>query len=624
MLARALPGMACLLVLSACAAGSPTWPLAEGGVIDLRAWETRSEGIVRLDGEWRYYPLRLLEPGDPQLSAPLPQVAGIPGNWGESAHAPGEPAGHGYATYALTVRLPRALDRLALRFITTSSAFRCWADGREVASAGHVADNAAQARSDYHPQTVTIDAPPDGRLEIVLQVSNFDHVRGGPWESIWIGTPESIRAVREGRIAVALFLAGSFCVIGLYHLIVWLTRREERSPLYFAVVCFAMAIRGLTVDEIYFSELARSLSWTARVRTEYVSLLVIVVAMAPFLREIFPREEPLWLSRAYSWTGLVGTLLVLVLAPETFTGALPLVQLYCLSAAAVGVVILVVAVIRGREGGTLFLLSVVAVLVTGAHDVLISVYRDLPPWPWFGTTIYLQPFGHFVFVLSQAAMLAMRSSRAVNDFESTQEELREAHTALDAHAHELEERVADRTAELEAANRALARLAEIDGLTRVGNRRFFEEELRRSWTDHHRRAASLALLLVDVDHFKAYNDRYGHLAGDVALQRVAATVASAAARPGDSAARYGGEELVALLPNTDLDGARRVAERLRQRVEAAHIPHDASPAAAWVTVSIGVASLTPREGMARTELVERADRALYRAKERGRNRVATG
>ncbi len=136
--------------------------------------------------------------------------------------------------------------------------------------------------------------------------------------------------------------------------------------------------------------------------------------------------------------------------------------------------------------------------------------------------------------------------------------------------------MAERTSELEAANRQLARLASVDGLTGLGNRLHFDEEFRRAWSDHSRRQAPLALLLADVDEFKRYNDSYGHLAGDEALRRVAGALAASALRPGDVVARYGGEELVALLPNTDLEGARHIADRIRDAVAAAKIPHQAS------------------------------------------------
>jgi diguanylate cyclase (GGDEF)-like protein len=128
--------------------------------------------------------------------------------------------------------------------------------------------------------------------------------------------------------------------------------------------------------------------------------------------------------------------------------------------------------------------------------------------------------------------------------------------------------------------------------------------------------------MVDIDHFKAYNDYYGHLAGDDCLQRVARTLETVVARPGDLAARYGGEEFALVLPDTD-NGARILGERCRAAVADLQIPHQASPLLPVVTASVGVATTIPRPGSTPEELIVRADQALYRAKLLGRNQVLT-
>ena len=166
----------------------------------------------------------------------------------------------------------------------------------------------------------------------------------------------------------------------------------------------------------------------------------------------------------------------------------------------------------------------------------------------------------------------------------------------------------------------LQAMALLDGLTGIPNRRRFDErldaEIRRAW----RSRLPLALLMVDVDHFKAYNDSFGHPEGDACLRAVAGALARAAKRPGDLAARYGGEEFAVLLPATTLPGALDVAEVARQAVLALRLPH--STEAGMVTVSIGVATLPPgRSRDAGLHLVQAADKALYEAKRLGRNRV---
>jgi diguanylate cyclase (GGDEF)-like protein len=176
--------------------------------------------------------------------------------------------------------------------------------------------------------------------------------------------------------------------------------------------------------------------------------------------------------------------------------------------------------------------------------------------------------------------------------------------------------------ELDAANRRLAELSETDALTGIANRRLFDRRLAEEWLRALRHGLPLALLMVDVDFFKRYNDRHGHTAGDACLQRVAALLAGCARRADELLARYGGEEFVLLLPHCAPDDACVQAERCREVVDAAAIPHDDSPLGRAVTLSIGVATIPLGADEADPQhLVRLADAALYRAKREGRNRV---
>jgi diguanylate cyclase (GGDEF)-like protein/PAS domain S-box-containing protein len=174
---------------------------------------------------------------------------------------------------------------------------------------------------------------------------------------------------------------------------------------------------------------------------------------------------------------------------------------------------------------------------------------------------------------------------------------------------------------LEQANAKLEVFSNQDALTGLANRRRFDDALEREFRRARREHDLLALLLVDVDHFKAYNDAWGHPAGDGCLRAIADAINTGARRPTDVAARYGGEEMALILPNTDLDGAVAVAERIRGAVEDLRIPHPTS-ATGTVTVSVGVAVVAPAPGDDTPRpLIERADRALYSAKAGGRNAV---
>jgi len=164
-------------------------------------------------------------------------------------------------------------------------------------------------------------------------------------------------------------------------------------------------------------------------------------------------------------------------------------------------------------------------------------------------------------------------------------------------------------------------LAYIDGLTGLCNRRGFDERLATEWQRAQRGNQWLALALIDVDHFKHYNDHHGHQAGDDCLRSIADTLARAACRPADLVARYGGEEFAAILPETPIDGAQAVADRIEARVRGLALVHGAPSAAPVVTISLGVAVAPGREGITVPELLAAADRELYRAKATGRARA---
>lgn len=223
---------------------------------------------------------------------------------------------------------------------------------------------------------------------------------------------------------------------------------------------------------------------------------------------------------------------------------------------------------------------------------------------WWRDTL-LHSFG----VLALAGMLALFGRRLIRQIElrlRAEKELRQARDAL------------------ASLNGTLEKLALQDGLTGLANRRQFDVTLGNEFSRATRAGTSLAFIMIDVDCFKQYNDLYGHGAGDDCLRAVSKTIRMVTPkRPGDLAARYGGEEIGILLPNTDLDGARAVAERVRRAVADMMFPHAASPHGI-VTISAGVAAMTPHRGEeTAAELVAMADKALYAAKSAGRNRVCT-
>jgi diguanylate cyclase (GGDEF)-like protein len=189
---------------------------------------------------------------------------------------------------------------------------------------------------------------------------------------------------------------------------------------------------------------------------------------------------------------------------------------------------------------------------------------------------------------------------------------------------ERERELTEMAEQLDAANKKLTRMSYLDGLTNVPNRRYFEEFLTKEWKNAIRVEEFISLIMFDIDCFKAYNDTYGHLIGDDCLKKIAKTLSNALKRPRDFLCRYGGEEFIAVLPDTDGKGAFEVANRFLKETKKLKITHKSSPVSKNVTISVGVATIKPDRKAKSNFLVNEVDKALYEAKQSGRNCIKVG
>lgn len=224
--------------------------------------------------------------------------------------------------------------------------------------------------------------------------------------------------------------------------------------------------------------------------------------------------------------------------------------------------------------------------------------------------------GALGLLLCAGVMFSSRLRRELAKQERLKEEIAEANILLEDKVHE-------RTAELEEANQKLAELSVTDDLTGLANRRHFDEVLYAEWQRARRHGEPLAVAMIDVDHFKAYNDHYGHQAGDECLRRVAAVLRACVQRSSDLIARYGGEEFIVVFPGIDCEGAAQLAETIRHKVQAEGLEHKKNSQTGVITISIGVTACIPKAGEKADKLLREADSAMYEAKRRGRNTVIT-
>jgi signal transduction histidine kinase/DNA-binding response OmpR family regulator len=399
--------IALLLAYSGCAFDGPseTPPKARNGVLDLRGWNPKERGPVRLDGEWEFYWRRLLTDRDFQEESSLRKTGliQVPSSW--NAYDTGEQrlSADGYATYRLILRMEGQGGDLALKVPEIASAYHLWVNGREVASNGVVGTHAGE----MHPQCLPVVArlPIVGDpVRIVIQVSNFHERKGGIWQGILLGTEEQVRSIREARLRFEFFLFGSLLIMVLYHLGLFALRREERSPLYFSIFCLLISLRILVSGEKWLVELFPDAGWELPRKLYMLTFVLAVPTFATFLGSLFPGEYTRRVVRGSRAVGLLFTGLVLLTPSRVYTQALPLYQIFTSLLCMYTIYALVVSVVRVREGALPFLLGFLFFFVTILNDIL---YVD-----GFVHTGQFASLGLFVFVFSQAYVLSSRFSSA--------------------------------------------------------------------------------------------------------------------------------------------------------------------------------------------------------------------
>jgi len=428
-------------------------------------------------------------------------------------------------------------------------------------------------------------------VEVALFISNFHHRRGGPANSMAFGLEEDIRLFREKSIAFEMFLFGSILVMSLYHLGIYLLRRKDPSPLFFSMFGLCIGVRGLVTGNYYLMHIWPSLPWEILAKVTFGSIYISPAFFTMFMHSLFPDEFDRRVVRVFQVSAILLTAVVVFTQALVFTHALRVFQLLLVSCGVYALYVLIKAALRGREGAVVFIAGFIFLFTAMVNDLLHNNQVI--------QTAYLTSFGLYFFILSQAMLLSMRFSRAFREVETLLEE----------------------KGELEDTNLVLESLSFLDDLTAIPNRRRFSEFINTEWRRSARNQSTMALLMIDIDFFKLFNDNYGHRAGDEVLQKVATTLQEALKRPGDFVARYGGEEFVVVLPDTDVQGALVIAEAMRREIEELGIVHRYSGISDRLTISLGVAGMQAERDSSPRVLIEAADAALYRAKQAGRNRV---
>jgi PAS domain S-box-containing protein len=398
-----------------------TPPRAAKGILDLSAWNLEKDGPVDLSGEFEFIWLQHADPS--RLSGISEAGAGyikVPAYWSHRNVKGEKLSGQGFATYRVKVLFDGPEESLALRFLSVGTAFAVYANGRKLGAVGVPGIDRETSVPRYYPHVLAVDQRA-GHLDVVFHVSNFHHRRGGIWEAVQLGKEDHLRELRERRVGIDLFLFGSIFIIALYHFGLYFVRKQERSPLYFALFCAAVSLRLLTTGERYLTHLLPTMNWELLLKLEYLSMSLAVPTFALFLHSLFPREFWRPFLRFIVLASVAVSLAVLAAPGRVFSRLLPLCDLLLLATFCFGLFVLVRSIRHQRDGALTFFIGYLVLSVAAINDIL-HVEKVI-------NTGFFAAFGLFVFIFSQAVILSMRFSRALSMVEFQHQELRVSNEA---------------------------------------------------------------------------------------------------------------------------------------------------------------------------------------------------
>ncbi len=421
---------------------------SEEGILDLTQVHV-SENPLKLKGEWAFYWQELLSPEDIQnrlaRDGNHDRWISIPSSWLGYRLDGRRLNGTGYATFRVGIELSEQdrNERLALRLPTIFHAYKLWVNGELLAEVGVV----GQDKSSVTPQLATklvFFQPENDKVELVMQVANFHHMRGGITKFIELGGSDVLTVRTNLRIVAEMFVTASLLVIGVYHLLLFVLRRKDKAPLYFGLFTLMFGIRSLLVGELMLTQLWPAFPWGLQFKIEYLILCSGGYIITRYFDSIFPNYVSRWFHLVSRILTGAFCIVVVVTPAIIYTKMLPIIGVMVVLHMVYLMVGLVHAAVRRMEGALIFLLMSVVALVTVVNDFLY--YNE---WSPIGNT---SPLGMLVFTIAQMILLSSRFTRAATNEERIARELQEANNKLTEMNMNLEQTVQERTQALSAAH----------------------------------------------------------------------------------------------------------------------------------------------------------------------------
>jgi len=390
-------------------------PQVVQGVMDLRNWDL-SDGIIKLDGEWEFYWQQFLEPTDfrdgKQPSAV--DYFTVPNKWNQYKSKEGG-TGDGYATYRLTIKFHEPARYLTLKMPDVATAYKLYINGELVRCVGVVGQGLVDSKPKYLPQMVSFYTERQD-IELVIQVSNFAHQKGGIKSSLQLGLEQVGYKIRDKQMGFELFILGSIFIMAVYHFGLYIMRRKDKPAFYFGLFCLLIAIRAIVTGEILIMNMFPAIEWELLLKIEYLSYYLSVPVFAKFIYHLYASETS---PDGTNYLVLISLVFsgVVILTPvkyfaKTLTGYDVITVLACLYVS----IMVIKAVKNKQEGAGYFVLGIVILLGTVINDILFAT--------GIIATGEMVPIGLYIFIFFQALALSTRFARAYASLETVSAELR--------------------------------------------------------------------------------------------------------------------------------------------------------------------------------------------------------
>ena len=559
---------------------------------------------VDLDGEWTFFHEQLLTPAEIRNDVAL--------SGGIKVHLPDSfekqtNLKNTYGTYATYLTIPDQYinQPLALAIAYQYSAYKLFVEDEIVAVNGFVGNSKQNHQAEMSPR-VALFTPTSNQVLITIQASSFEHIRGGLENSIFLGSAAHVLKTFNTQMTTTMFLMGTIFIMGLFLILFSFYRKQSAVNLIFGAFCVAIAARELFAEPFYYSLIYPNLSWVWGTRLEYIltelASALFVLLLWVWHQDVFSK----WVMRFL--VGVILSLMIITLFTQpVFFQALFFKVFYLAFPTILYVLYIIYRSIRLQKPyGKITVLGVLLISIAFINDYALGQN-------WL-QSFDLMLLAVAVYVLVHLLSLSRQFARSAIDQENLNEELAFLNASLD-------DLVIERTMQLEQANKMLEQLAIKDDLTQIYNRNYFNGYIEEVFKSALENQSEATLFMIDVDHFKRYNDHYGHVQGDALLKKIAAQLKKDMPET-CTLARYGGEEFAVVVTDISDQEAYDLAETMRQNIEAKKYPHHTSELG-YITISIGIATMRKNTQFKFVnQWISAADRQLYESKFAGRNRVS--